>query len=151
MGTTQRISPGVPNQPNWGSLNKSVTNIAKTIEKEKAIEQEELDNPQNKTPEQFEREYQKIILRRDRHLKSAFKSLVKTGGGAKNISRGKSNSIGRAGLKSSGKIIQFFSNASTHGLQYALNEIDFGSLEGKNIENVIDFLVIYCSDCLSLV
>lgn len=106
MGTTQRISPGVPNQPNWGNLNKSVTNIAKTVEKEAAIEQEEQDKPEGKTPEQFEREYQKIILRRDHHLKSAFKSLVKTGGGAKNISRGKSNSIGQAGLKSSGKIFE---------------------------------------------
>ena len=41
MGTTQRISPGVKNQPNWKELKSSSTNIAKTVEKESELEQSE--------------------------------------------------------------------------------------------------------------
>lgn len=149
MGTTQRISPGVTNQPNWKSLNSSVTNVAKTVEKETEIEQEENNNSEDKSPEQvvqIEKQYKKMIVRRENHLKSTYKNLIKTGGGAQNISKGKSNSIGKAGLKSSGKIVNFFSSVGSIGLQNALAEIGFGRLDGKNIENVIDFLVVYCSD-----
>jgi hypothetical protein len=127
MGTTQRILPGVPGQPNWGDLNKSVTNIAKTVEKEA-------------------KEYRKLIDRRNYHLKATFKNLVKTGGGSKSISSGKSSSIGKAGLKSSSKLVRFFSNVGSGGLQYALTDLGFGSLAGKNIKDVIDFLLVYCSD-----
>lgn len=149
MGTTQRISPGVTNQPNWKGLNSSVTNVAKTVEKETEIEQEENKDSEVKTPEQIEqieKQYKKIIIRRDNHLKSTYKNLIKTGGGVKNISKGKSNSIGKAGLKSSGKIVNFFSSVGSIGLQNALAEIGFGQLDGKSVENVIDFLVVYCSD-----
>ena len=142
MGTTQRILPGVPGQPNWGDLNKSVTNIAKTVEKENNGQ----DDVENTTPEQQAKEYKKLIERREYHLKTAFKNLVKTGGGSKNITSGKSSSIGKAGLKSSGKLISFFSNVGAGGLQYALTDIGFGTLTGKNIQDVIDFLLVYCSD-----
>jgi predicted lactoylglutathione lyase len=149
MGTTQRISPGVTNQPNWKGLNSSVTNVAKTVEKETEIEQEENKNSEDKTPEQviqIEKQYKKMIIRRENHLKSTYRNLIKTGGGVKNISKGKSNSIGKAGLKSSGKIVNFFSSVGSIGLQNALAEIGFGRLDGKSVENVIDFLVVYCSD-----
>ncbi|MDR1679920.1 MAG: hypothetical protein LBR81_09135 [Prevotellaceae bacterium] len=149
MGTTQRISPGVTNQPNWKGLNSSVTNVAKTVEKETEIELEENKDSEVKTPEQIEqieKQYKKMIIRRGNHLKSTYRNLIKTGGGAKNISKGKSNSIGRAGLKSSGKIVNFFSSVDSIGLQNALAEIGFGRLDGKSVEKVIDFLVVYCSD-----
>ena len=149
MGTTQRISPGVTNQPNWKGLNSSVTNVAKTVEKEAEIEQEENEDSKAITLEQIEqieKQYKKMIIRRNNHLKSTYKNLIKTGGGVKNISKGKSNSIGKAGLKSSGKIVNFFSSVGSIGLQNALTEIGFGQLDGKSVENVIDFLVVYCSD-----
>lgn len=149
MGTTQRISPGVTNQPNWKSLNSSVTNVAKTVEKETEIEQEENKDSELKTPEQIElieKQYKKMIIRRGNHLKSTYRNLFKTGGGAKTISKGKSNSIGRAGLKSSGKMASFFSSVGSIGLQNALVEIGFGQLDGKSVENIIDFLTVYCSD-----
>lgn len=142
MGTTQKISPGVPGQPNWGDLNKSVTNIAKTVEKENSTQNDVL----NKTPEQEARIYSKIIDRRSYHLKSAFKSLVKTGGGSKNISSGKSSSVGKAGLKSSGKLVTFFSSVNSGGLQKALTDIGFGNLAGKQIQDILDYLLVYCSD-----
>lgn len=142
MGTTQRIIPGVSGQPNWGDLNKSVTNVSKTVEKEQAVK----DNVVNNPPGQEAKDYRKLMDRRNYHVKSVFKNLVKTGGGSKSISTGKSSSIGKAGLKSSGKLVSFFSNVSRSGLQYALTDIGFGNLVGKNIQDVIDFLLVYCSD-----
>lgn len=144
MGTTQRISPGVTNKPNWGSLNAAVTKIAKTVEKEAEMDKEDKNSPEEE--KKIEKEYKKIIARRHNHIKSTFRNLIKTGGGAKAISKGKSSSIGKAGLKSSGKLVHFFSNVGSLGLQSALNEIGFGKLDGKSVEDVIDFLVIYCSD-----
>jgi hypothetical protein len=142
MGTTQRISPGVKNQPNWKALNGSVTNIAKTVEKEFELEQSEEQNP----PEVAEKVYKKLIKRRSNHIKSAFRNLIKTGGGSSNVSKGKSSSIGRAGLKTSGKIVGFFSEVTSNGLQHTLEKIGFGGLEGKTVEDIIDFLIVYCSD-----
>ena len=40
MGTTQRINPGVTNQPNWGDLSNSITQVAKTLEQEKKLDDE---------------------------------------------------------------------------------------------------------------
>ncbi|MDR0682061.1 MAG: hypothetical protein LBG15_09485 [Dysgonamonadaceae bacterium] len=142
MGTTQRVSPGVKNQPNWKELNNSVTNIAKTIEKESELEQ----NEEQKKPDIVAKEYKKLIEKRNNYIKSAFKNLIKTGGGYSNVSKGKSSSIGRAGLKTSGKIVNFFSGVSSDGLRQTLEKIGFGSLEGKTVENIIDFLIVYCSD-----
>jgi hypothetical protein len=142
MGTTQRISPGVKNQPNWKELNSSVTNIAKTVEKESELEQ----NEEQKQPEVAEKEYKRLIERRNNHVKSVFKNLIKTGGGSSNVSKGKSSSIGKAGLKTSGKIVNFFSGVSSNGLQQTLEKIGFGNLEGKTVEDIIDFLIVYCSD-----
>lgn len=142
MGTTQRILPGVPGEPNWGDLNKSITHIAKTIEKEKSDEA----NPDNKTPEEVAREYKKLAERRTYHINAAFRNLVKTGGGAKRISSGKSSSIGKAGIKSSRKIVRFFSQVQSHGFQQALNSIGFGNLVGKSINDVIDYLLVYCAE-----
>ena len=142
MGTTQRISPGVKNQPNWKELNSSITNIAKTVEKESELEQSE----EQKQPEVAAKEYKKLLERRHNHIKSAFRNLIKTGGGSSNVSKGKSSSIGKAGLKTSGKIVNFFSSVSSDGLQQTLEKIGFGSLEGKTIESIVDFLIVYCSD-----
>ena len=142
MGTTQRISPGVKNQPNWKELNSSVTNIAKTVEKESELEK----SKEQKQPEVAAKEYKKLLERRHNHIKSAFRNLIKTGGGSSNVSKGKSSSIGKAGLKTSGKIVNFFSSVSSDGLQQTLEKIGFGSLEGKTIESIVDFLIVYCSD-----
>ena len=141
MGTTQRMSPGVSNEPNWGDLNKSITNISKTIENEK-----ELDNNENITPQDEDKQFKRISDRRSAHLKSAFNNLIKTGGGRTKISSGKSSSIGKAGRKSAGKIIVFFTGVGSHGLQKALVDIGFGPLQGKTFQEVLDYLLIFCSD-----
>lgn len=149
MGTTQRISPGIKHQPNWKDLHSSVTNVAKTVEKETAIEQEEKQNIEDKTQadiEQIKKKYKTMLISRDKHLKSTYRNLIKTGGGVQNITQGISSSIGKAGIKSSRKIANFFSSVGSIGLQNTLANLGFGTLIGKSVENIIDFLVVYCSD-----
>lgn len=158
MGTTQRINPGVNNQPNWGDLSNSITHIAKTLEQEKKLDDEdskkdgkdkkEDEKDDSKKPETSDssKQYKKILDRRTEHVRSVFKNLVKTGGGRKAITSGKSSSIGKAGLKSAGKLVNFFSNVADNGIDKALFDIGFGSLQGKSFNDVIDYLLIYCSD-----
>lgn len=140
MGTTQRISPGVPGQPNWGDLNKSVTNVAKTVS------QEHIDGNDENTADQDAKDYKRIMDRRNNHIRAVYRNLIKTGGGAKNITSGRSSSIGRAGLKSSGRIAGFFSSVGSSGLAAALSDIGFGSLADKSLQDVIDYLLVYCSE-----
>ena len=142
MGTTQRISPGVPGQPNWGDLNKSVTNVAKTVEKE----ENDIVNVDSPITPQAGIEYKRLIDRRNYHLKAMFRNLVKTGGGSRSISSGKSSSIGRAGLRTSGKLVGFISSIGTEGFQNALRDIGFASLDGKAVQDIIDFLLVYSAD-----
>ncbi len=141
MGTTQRMTPGLPKEPQWGDLSRSITHISKTVEKEA-----ELDNNENITSQDEEKQFKKIHDRRSTHLKAAFINLVKTGGGRSKISSGKSASIGKAGKKSAGKITSFFTGVGSKGLQQTLDEIGFGSLQGKKFQEVLDFLLVFCSD-----
>lgn len=158
MGTTQRINPGVTNQPNWGDLSNSITQIAKTLEQEKKLDNEEAKEKEKETKEDEKnddksplvndnsKQLKKISDRRTEHINSVFKNLVKTGGGRKAISSGKSSSIGKAGLKSAGKLAGFFSSVATNGIDKTLADIGFGSLNGKSFKDVIDYLLIYCSE-----
>jgi hypothetical protein len=156
MGTTQRINPGVTNQPNWGDLSNSITQIAKTIEQEKKLDDEnENENEKDNTNKEDKpnlvdvhnsKHYKKISDRRTEHIRSAFKNLVKTGGGRLAITSGKSSSVGKAGLKSAGKLTGFFISVATNGIDRTLIDIGFGSLNGKSFNDVIDYLLIYCSE-----
>lgn len=140
MGTTQRLTPGVSGEPNWGDLNKSITNVAKTVEKEK-----QLDKNDNISGEDAAKQFARIEGRRNSHLKSAFNNLVRTGGGRAKISSGKSSSIGRAGSKSAGKLASFFTGIGSNGLKQTLVDIGFGSLQGKTFQEVLDYLLVFCS------
>lgn len=155
MGTTQRISPGVTGEPNWGGLNRSITQIAKTVEREQDggygdipdNENELQQGEENQTLDQKQHtiEYQAILKKRNQHLKTAFGNLVKTGGGSRNISTGKSKSIGQAGLRSSKRIVSFFLAVGEKGIQQALTDIGF-DLVGKKLQDVLDYLLVYSTD-----
>lgn len=151
MGTTQRIVPGVKGQPNWGDLNKSIIHIAKTVEKEQRIEEEEKLIPKREDSDeiriiQIERVYKKLINRRNSHIKNTYRNLIKTGGGRKGITSGKSLSIGRAGKKSANRITSFFINVGSSGIERALTEVGFETFQGNSFQEVIDFLLVYCSE-----
>lgn len=156
MGTTQRLIPGVTGQPNWGDLSKSITHIARSIEKENDIEQDETvpntedslieNNPEITRDPKIDRVYKKLLDKRKVHIKNTYKNLIKTGGGRKNIVSGKSTSIGGAGLKSANRIASFFAGVGGRGLEQALSDVGFGTLKGKSFQEVVDFLLIYCSE-----
>src|SRR5690606_21167026 len=141
MGTTQRMTPGVSGEPNWGQLNKSITIIDKTVEKEKQVE-----NNESTSAEDAAKQLTRIEGRRNSHLKFAFNNLVRTGGGRSKISSGKSSSIGKAGRKSAGKIASFFTGVGSNDLQQTLIDIGFGSLQGKTFQEILDYLLVFCSD-----
>ena len=84
-----------------------------------------MDN-QTVSPQEEAKQFKRINDRRAVHIKSAFRHLVATGGGRKNISGGKSKSIGKAGIKSANNITAFFSGVSGNGLQQTLTDIGFG-------------------------
>lgn len=132
MGTTQRIIPGVTGEPNWPNVSKSVTSIAKTVQKE----QQTLDP----------KEQQKLEKRRGNHSYRLVSNLIKAGGGRSNVSRGGSSSVGRAGLRASRKLASFFTNVSSVGFQEALRRIGLADLTGKTIQDIVDYLIVYCSD-----
>ena len=85
MGTTQRISNGVKNEPNWGNLTSSVTSAAKAVSDLEREDQKEQPEVQEDIEKQ-ERRYNLLTRRRDAHINSAFERLIKIGGGSRNIS-----------------------------------------------------------------
>lgn len=141
MGTTKRMTPGVSGEPNWGDLNKSITNISNTVVKEKELDDSIITNPQDEA-----KLHKQIFEKRSIQLKSAFNYLIKTGGGRSKISSGLSSSIGKAGIKSAGRITNFFTGVEGRGLNQTLVDIGFGSLEGKTFQEVLDYLLVFCSD-----
>jgi len=145
MGTTQRIGSGVKNDPNWGSLTTSVTSAAKAVS-DLEIEDNAAKPSDEEQVKVQEKRYNQLLKRRDAHVKSTFERLVKLAGGSKHVSKGKSLQLGRAGLKSSGKLVGFFSGASSSGLDAALKNIGFDTLTGKTVRDVIDYLITYCAD-----
>lgn len=139
MGTTQRIGSGVKNQPNWGDLTVSVTSAAKAAKELEKIGNDEV--PDLNVAQRVN----KLEKRIENHVKASINRLVKIGGGSKNISSGNSKTFGRSGLKSSSNFISFISAVNASGIKDVLNQIGFGSIEGKKTQDVIDFLSIYCS------
>lgn len=135
-----------------------ITQLAKTLEQQKKLDDEEAkENVEDKKEDENDdgkkpvvsdnsKQYKKLLDRRTEHIKSMFRNLVKTGGGRKAIASGKSSSIGKAGLKSAGKLAGFFTSVASNGLDKTLTDIGFGSLQGKSFNDVIDYLLIYCSD-----
>lgn len=152
MGTTQRIVPGVTGEPNWGDLSRSITHIAKTVEKEKELdaENEEGDPGGTEPPiEQDSREYARVIeklkTRRNKHLKAAFDNLVKASGGRESVKTGRSRSFGKAGRESASRLVGFVTGAASNGLEEQLKAVGLGDLTGKSFSDVIDLLLDYSS------
>lgn len=144
MGTTQRIGSGVKNDPKWGALNSSATSIANAVSDLQAEDKKQPKDEQEALTQ--ERRFQQLGQRRDVHAKNLFDRLISTAGGSNAVSSGSSSKIGKAGIRSSRKIAGFFSGVASGGLQSALNDIGFGSVEGKTVRDVTDYLIAYCSD-----
>lgn len=91
----------------------------------------------------------KLHVRRSNHFKSALQNLIKTGGGSSKITKGKSASLGRAGLRTATRFSGFVTGVHSVGLATTLSNIGFGSLKGKKLQEVIDFLLIFFADTSS--
>lgn len=159
MGTTQRIAPGVTGEPNWGNLAMAVTSIANTVEREQVLGaeadkavQKAIDQPtvaNKNTVNTLGRQQQKLAVRKSEHFKSAVRNLIRTGGSRNRIVKGKSPSLGKAGVRNSKRIRSFISEVYSGGLTPALKKIGFGSTKGKSLQEVIDYLMIYFADSSS--
>jgi hypothetical protein len=156
MGTTQRIVPGVTGEPNWDNLSSSLTSLANTVEKEQEIEKEivkaEISEKiapteiNKKALETARKARQKLSNRHEKHFHSAIRYLVSTGGGKLKVTKGKSSSFGRSGLSTAKSISFFLGSVGTIGLRKTLSNAGFGSIKGKSLQNIIDFLLIYFTD-----
>lgn len=156
MGTTQRIIPGVTGEPNWSNLSNAITSLANTVEREKELEKQagkaeerqmEMPSaPNKKALENIVKQQEKLSARRISHYKSALKNLIRTGGGRKAVSTGKSTSLGRAGLRTSVRISTFVTTVYNKGLENALRSLGLDNVKGKSLEEVVDYLLTYFSD-----
>lgn len=135
MGTTQRIIPGVTGEPNWPNVSKGVTSIAKTIQKE-----EQTQDPKTQ---------KKLEDRRKAHSFRIVANLLRAGGGRSSISRGRSSTVGKAGLRTSRKLASFFGNVSSVGFREALRLIGLNDISGKSVQQIVDYLIAFCSDSSS--
>lgn len=159
MGTTQRMSPGVPGEPNWGKLSGSITSISNTVAQEqglaKEIEKATAKLTANPTQanknavDTLQKRQQTLSRRKSQHFKTGIKNLIRTGGGRSKISKGKSPSLGRAGISRALKLSGFISYVHDNSLDAALRKIGFGSVRGKSLSEVIDFLMAYFADTSS--
>jgi hypothetical protein len=159
MGTTQRLSPGVPGEPNWGKLSGSITSIANTVGQEQSLAKE-IEKAMDKVtanPTQANKSVVDGLLKRQwtlskrksQHFRTGINNLVRTGGGRSKIAKGKSPSLGRAGISRALKLSGFISYVHDKSLDAALKKIGFGSVRGKSLSEVIDFLMIYFADTSS--
>lgn len=156
MGTTQRIVPGVTGEPNWDNLSSSLTSLASTVEKEQEAEEEveKAEERKIKIPTEINKKAleaarkarKKLGTRHEKHFYSAIRHLVSTGGGKSKVTKGNSRSFGHSGLSMARSISFFFGSIGTTSLQKTLSDAGFGTIKGKSLQNIIDFLLIYFTD-----
>lgn len=145
MGTTTRVGSGARNEPNWGNLSTAITSAAKAI----ADLEKEDQRPESSVPAEVllqAKYHNKLVQRRDGHVRSAFERLVKLGGGSRTIASGGSAKVGRAGIRASSRMSGFFGGVATSGLETILATIGFGALAGRTIREVVDYLISWCGD-----
>lgn len=135
MGTTQRLSPGVTGEPNWG-ISNSITAISKIVIEATA---DTAPSPQRNTV---------LENRRQHQVKSAVSRLVNSAGGRAKVTGGGSASFGRSGRNVATRIGAFFSDVSQNGLETALQNLgnQLGNLNGVPLREVILRIVQLCSD-----
>jgi hypothetical protein len=152
MGTTQRIVPGVTGEPNWRQLSRSISAVAANVRQGLEI-QDELGDTEGDEVDVQSQEFvrltqrqQAVNNRQQNHIQAAMKNLIKTGGGRNSITRGQSASLGRSGRRIARRLSTFVQAVHERGLEAVLQEVGFDSLEGKSLQEVLDFLLIYFTD-----
>ena len=157
MGTSQRHSPSVTGQPNWGKSSVSLTAAIKNLEKLEEIIPENNDIQRSEQAEQkqnlsqsmrytyADKQTQKINNSFSRNVRNSVKRLIKASGGKKNVSVGKSRALGQAGIAVIGNFINTVLEIQQDGLDGWLKNKGI-TLEGKKREDIFNILIEACSD-----
>lgn len=157
MGTSQRHSPSVIGQPNWGKSSVSLTAAIKNLEKLEEIIPENNDVQRSEQAEQkqnlsqsmrytyADKQTQKINNSFSRNVRNSVKRLIKASGGKKNVSVGKSRALGQAGIAVIGNFINTVLEIQQDGLDGWLKNKGI-TLEGKKREDIFNILIEACSD-----
>lgn len=157
MGTSQRHSPSVTGQPNWGKSSVSLTAAIKNLEKLEEIIPDNNDDQRSDLAEQIQnlsqsmkytyanKQTQKISNSFNRNVRNSVKRLIKASGGKKNVSVGKSRALGRAGIAVLGNFINTVLEIQQDGLDGWLKNKGI-TLEGKKREDIFNILIEACSD-----
>lgn len=117
MGTSASYHPSLKGKPEWGDLSGNVT---------RGCNGQDLDKGQ---------------------LENIFGKYVKVIGGVNNASSGKSAVMGRAGIRSATNLGKFLGSFSSSGynIEKSLSEIGITDLSTKNLSDIINHLIEYCS------
>ena len=136
MGTTQRISPGVTGEPNWG-ISNSVTAVANIVAHE---EQAAANNVADDTGS--------LERRRSRNIGNAVGRLIRSAGGRQVVKTGSSSKLGKAGKIVAIRLGAFISDVNRGGLELAFQNLglQLGSLDGLSVQDVIWRIVKLCSE-----
>lgn len=157
MGTSQRHSPSVTGQPNWGKSSVSLTAAIKNLEKLEEIIPDNNDDQRSDLAEQIQnlsqsmkytyanKQTQKISNSFNRNVRNSVKRLIKASGGRKNVSVGKSRALGQAGIAVLGNFINTVLEIQQDGLDGWLKNKGI-TLEGKKREDIFNILIEACSD-----
>lgn len=157
MGTSQRHSPSVTGQPNWGKSSVSLTATIKNLEKLEEIIPDNNDDQRSDLAEQIQnlsqsmrytyadKQTQKISNSFNRNVRNSVKRLIKASGGKKNVSVGKSRALGQAGIAVLGNFINTVLEIQQDGLDGWLKNKGI-TLEGKKREDIFNILIEACSD-----
>ncbi|WP_155803956.1 hypothetical protein [Segatella baroniae] len=157
MGTSQRHSPSVTGQPNWGKSSVSLTAAIKNLEKLEEIIPDNNNDQRSDLADQIQnlsqsmrytyadKQTQKISNSFSRNVRNSVKRLIKASGGKKNVSVGKSRALGQAGIAVLGNFINTVLEIQQDGLDGWLKNKGI-TLEGKKREDIFNILIEACSD-----
>ena len=157
MGTSQRHSPSVAGQPNWGKSSNSLTVAIKNLKKLEEIIPDDNDEQSSDIVEQIqslpqpvrytssEKQIRKINNSFSRNVRYSVKRLIKASGGKKNVATGKSRALGHAGIAVMGNFLNTILEIHQQGLDGWL-KIKGLTLEGKKWEDISNILIEACSD-----
>lgn len=136
MGTSQRHSPSVTGDPNWGQSSQAITQTAKDV-----VELESLSSLENLSNSQVKR-IGLLDKRIHRNISKAISRLVKASGGKDNVIGGKSNSFGKRGISYGIGLYDVFRSISEKGLSAWLESKGY-DLRSYNTSEILDLLFDY--------
>lgn len=169
MGTSQRHSPTISGQPNWGKSSSSLSAAVKNLEKLEGLDDEieditqESDNEQEldeqsqnasqeinlpfdkKRYRQLDKKRSKTSQRFESNIHKSVKHLIKASGGKARVSSGTSHSLGHAGVSVIGNVLHAFADIRRNGLGGWLASKG-ESLTGKTWNEIRDLLFDACSE-----